>query len=95
MANRGAYLDQVLTAYDDRVLPGPVVTDPYGGSSIADGPMQFRQHLVEQYRGGLASAQRICSTAWYATMAGASGVSDLALHPSDPHHAGVHGFQKC
>ena len=95
MANRGAYHDQERTAYYDRELPGPAVSDPYGGNSIEDGAVYFRQHLVDQYRGGLQSAQRICSTAYYATVAGARGVRDLALHPSDRHHAGVHGFQKC
>ena len=45
----------------------------------------FRKHILLQWARGFSTDKACCELAWYATKAGASGVSDLAVSPD------VHG----
>ena len=43
----------------------------------------FRKHLLSGWRAGRASAKTTCTTAYFATVAGACGVEDFAVAPTD------------
>ena len=52
-----------------------------------DGGRGLRTYLLSQFQKGQLTAKDVCSISWHSMRAGAAGVGDLALDPSDTHHA--------
>eukprot|EP00959_Pyramimonas_sp_CCMP1952_P333871 6992065-Pyramimonas_sp.AAC.1 len=71
----------------DRAAAEAIEVEPRLGlqPQQTDNGVGLRTHLLRQFKAGLMTAKNVCVTAFFATLAGARGVDDLAQPPSSTH----------
>ena len=60
----------------------------------SDAGLAFRRHLLQRYKAGEMYAKDVATIAYYASRAGATGVADLAVDPSDSSGRAAERLQK-